>query len=293
MTESIPITYPSTATNEILKKKHKGNLLKDKPETLYSDFYKSGEVSNIIFYTEDPEAWHSAIRQHYSTVIRKGISNGWKLQIKEDDDSDSVMITTNLYKNGTVMIHGNLKQFEKDFLQIKEKAQQNKSNPTTLKQSADTFTCQSTNNDNEEISLLHNIICDMKEKFREMELEVIQLREEIHGGTKQTKQTDKDDYRTEIAMLKEELQELKNQREEHNNQLSKMRQEMEELKEDRQIYRKHLPTLKEQVTQTEEQQPDSPQTTTQTDSSSPPPSDSYNQTQASDYTPDGLQWQIY
>ncbi len=114
MTESIPITYPYKATNEILKKKHKKKLLKDRPETLYSDLYKNGEVSNIIFYTEDPEAWHSAIRQHYPTVIRKGISNGWKLQVKEEDDSESdVMITANLYKNGTVMIQGNLKKFEK------------------------------------------------------------------------------------------------------------------------------------------------------------------------------------
>ncbi len=72
MTESIPITYPYKATNEILKKKHKEKLLKDRPETLYSDLYKNGEVSNIIFYTEDPEAWHSAIRQHYPHSNQKG-----------------------------------------------------------------------------------------------------------------------------------------------------------------------------------------------------------------------------
>jgi len=57
MTESIPVTYPSKATNEILKKKHKEKLLKDNPETLYSDLYRNGEVSNIIFYTEDPESY--------------------------------------------------------------------------------------------------------------------------------------------------------------------------------------------------------------------------------------------
>lgn len=186
MAKSIPITYPYKATNEILKKKHKEKLLKDRPETLYSDLYKNGEVSNIIFYTEDPEAWHSAIRQHYPTVIRKGISNGWKLQVKEEDDSESdVMITANLYKNGTVMIQGNLKKIEKDFLQIKRKAQLNKTSPNTLKQPENTSisshqaTNEQSRDDSEDISLLHSIISDMKEKFREMELELVQLREEV------------------------------------------------------------------------------------------------------------------
>ncbi|KAF4099779.1 hypothetical protein G5714_019905 [Onychostoma macrolepis] len=240
MTESIPITYPYKATNEILKKKHKEKLLKDRPETLYSDLYKNGEVSNIIFYTEDPEAWHSAIRQHYPTVIIKGISNGWKLQVKEEDDSESnVMITANLYKNGTVMIQGNLKQSEKDFLQIKGKAQLNKTSPNTLKQAEDTSisTHQSTNEqsrDDSEISLLHSIISDMKEKFREMELELVQLREEVHGAVQQTDPTEKEeDYRKEIKMLKESIQELKKQKEEYNKQLSVMREEIRELREDR------------------------------------------------------------
>lgn len=222
MTESIPITYPSKATNEILKKRHKENLLKNSPETLYSDLYRTGEVSNIIFYTEDPEAWHSAIRHHYPTVIRKGISNGWKLQIKEGDDSDSdsdVTITANLYKNGTVMIQGKLKQFEKDFLQIKEKAQLSKISPNTQKSAEDTSTSShQSRDDSEKISLPHSIISDMKEKFREMELELVQLREEMHRAVKETDPTEKEaDYRKEIEILKKETQEMKNQGEEYKN----------------------------------------------------------------------------
>ncbi len=294
MTESIPITYPYKATNEILKKKHKEKLLKDRPETLYSDLYKNGEVSNIIFYTEDPEAWHSAIRQHYPTVIRKGISNGWKLQVKEEDDSESdVMITANLYKNGTVMIQGNLKKFEKDFLQIKRKAQLNKTSPNTLKQPENTSisTHQATNeqsrDDSEDISLLHSIINDMKEKFREMELELVQLREEVHGAVQQTDPTEKEeDYRKDIAMLKEEIQELKNQKEEYNKQLSVMREELRELREDRRKTSengKQLAALKEQLTETIEElqslEQTPPPTTTAINPGSAPPPDSYSQTQ--------------
>jgi len=219
MTESIPVTYPSKATNEILKKKHKEKLLKDNPETLYSDLYRNGEVSNIIFYTEDPEAWHSAIRHHYPSVIRKGISNGWKLQIKEEEDPDSdVTITANLYKNGTVMIQGKLKQFEKDFLQIKVKAQLNKTSPITQKcaddpsTSSHQSTAEQSRDDSEEISLLHSIINDMKEKFREMELELVELKEEVHKSevVKETDPTEKEaDCRKEIEILKKETQEMK------------------------------------------------------------------------------------
>ncbi|KAK9953860.1 hypothetical protein ABG768_015980 [Culter alburnus] len=177
---------------------------------------------------------------HYPTVIRKGISNGWKLQIKEEEEDSDVMITVNLYKNGTVMIEGNLKQFEKDFLQIKGKGQLNKISPNTLKQAEDTSTSthQSTKeqsrDDSEEISLLHSIINDMKEKFREMELKLVQLREEVHGVAQETDRTErKEDYRKEIAMLKKEIQELKNQNEEYNKQVSVMREEMRGLREDR------------------------------------------------------------
>ncbi|KAL1261429.1 hypothetical protein QQF64_006694 [Cirrhinus molitorella] len=292
MTESIPITYPYKATNEILKKKHKEKLLKDRPETLYSDLYKNGEVSNIIYYTEDPEAWHSAIRQHYPTVIRKGISNEWKLQVKEEDNLESdVMITANLYKNGTVMIQGNLKTFEKDFLQIKKKAQLNKTCPNTLKQAENTSisthqaTYEQSRDDSEDISLLHSIISDMKEKFREMELELVQLREEVHGIVQQTDPKERDeDYRKEIIMLKEEIQELKNQKEEYNKQLSVIREEMRELKQDLKKTSQNgkLPVLKEQLTQTEEEQQSleqTPPTTTAINLGNHPLPNSYSQTQ--------------
>ncbi|XP_051516504.1 uncharacterized protein PF3D7_1120000-like isoform X2 [Myxocyprinus asiaticus] len=200
------------------------------------------------------------------------------------------MITANLYKNGTVMIQGNLKLFEKDFLQIKGKAQLNKISPNTLKQAEDTSTSTSTHqstieqsrDDSEEISLPHNIISDMKEKFREMELELVQLREEVHGVAQETDQTGKEeDCRKEIAMLKEEIQELKNQREEYNKQLYVMKEEMRELREDRESYRKQLPALEKQLTQRGEQQSleETPHpTTTAINPNSPPPSDS-SQTQ--------------
>ncbi len=191
------------------------------------------------------------------------------------------------------MIQGNLKKFEKDFLQIKRKAQLNKTSPNTLKQPENTSisTHQATNeqsrDDSEDISLLHSIINDMKEKFREMELELVQLREEVHGAVQQTDPTEKEeDYRKDIAMLKEEIQELKNQKEEYNKQLSVMREELRELREDRRKTSengKQLAALKEQLTETIEElqslEQTPPPTTTAINPGSAPPPDSYSQTQ--------------
>ncbi len=125
--EAIPLSYPQDVKNESARKTYKQKILKERPETLFSDTYKTGDVSNLIFLTDQPLAWHSAISAHYPSVKKKGICNGWKLKIKEAEDPDTAMTSVNIYKNGTVMVQGNLKQFEMDFLLIKERAQQEKS----------------------------------------------------------------------------------------------------------------------------------------------------------------------
>lgn len=60
--------------------------LKERPETLFSDSYKNGDVGNLIFFTEQPLAWHSAIRTHYPSVKKAGIRNGRKLKVREAED---------------------------------------------------------------------------------------------------------------------------------------------------------------------------------------------------------------
>ncbi|XP_051951429.1 proline-, glutamic acid- and leucine-rich protein 1-like [Xyrauchen texanus] len=188
------------------------------------------------------------------------------------------------------MIQGKLKQFEKDFLQIKEKAQLNKISPNAQKRAEDPSTsshqstAEQSRDGSEEISLLHSIISDMKEKFREMELELelVQLREEMHRVGKETDPTEKEaDYRKEIEMLKKEIQEMKKQGEEYSNQLSVVREEMRKLREDRESHIQ-LSAVEKQPTQRGEQQSSEeppPPVTTETRPSSPPPADSYSPSQ--------------
>ncbi|KAM9473035.1 uncharacterized protein ACWYII_008123 [Salvelinus alpinus] len=120
------ILYPKEAKNDTMRKAFKQKLLKERPETLFADLYKNGDVSNLIFLTDQPNAWRSAVCSHYPSIKKEGICNGWKLKIKETDDPDSTMITINLYKTGTVMVQGNIRLFETDFQTIKERAEREK-----------------------------------------------------------------------------------------------------------------------------------------------------------------------
>ncbi len=53
-----------------------------------------------------------------SPLKKEGICNGWKVKIKEPCDPDITIITVNIYKNGTVMVQGNLKTFQADYITI-------------------------------------------------------------------------------------------------------------------------------------------------------------------------------
>ena len=46
------VQYPPKTTNENQRKEFKQKLLKENPETLFGDLYKTGGVSNLIFYSD-------------------------------------------------------------------------------------------------------------------------------------------------------------------------------------------------------------------------------------------------
>ena len=124
-TEAIKIQYPTRATNEPACKKFKEELIKSNPETLYAECPKNGNANNFIFHTDNPKAWHTAIRAHYPSAKKEGFSGGWTLKINPDDEPTTIQ----LYKKGTVLIQGNLSLLEQDFSKIKERAQEEKAQP--------------------------------------------------------------------------------------------------------------------------------------------------------------------
>jgi hypothetical protein len=67
----ITIQYPLYVKNDKARNDHKNQKRKKNQETLenqetfFADYYKNGNISNLIFHTNHPLAWHSAILAHY------------------------------------------------------------------------------------------------------------------------------------------------------------------------------------------------------------------------------------
>ena len=70
--EVIKIQYPVHVKNDKARKDYKMKLLMENQETLFADYYKNGNISNLIFHTNHPLAWHSAILAHYP-LLRGGV----------------------------------------------------------------------------------------------------------------------------------------------------------------------------------------------------------------------------
>ncbi|XP_078023017.1 uncharacterized protein LOC144462725 [Epinephelus lanceolatus] len=271
-TEAVPLLYPPDVTNETARKAFKQKLLKERPETLFSDLYKTGEVSNLILFTDQPLAWHSAISAHYPSVKKEGICNGWKIKVKEAEDSDTFMMTVNLHKNGTIMVQGNLKLFEMDFLLIKERAQQERSSSTDSSQ-VPAPSCLTTEQPPEEKEptspeqvqdpQLNRTITELKVKFTELERELVQLRELIiqqpcQPTTAQPDpctistelgmlRQDRDSCRRELSLLRTEIRELHQDREQRLAALTALTEEGKELRGEREEHRRELTSLSKEV----------------------------------------------
>ncbi len=111
--EAIALNYPKDVTNETARKSTKTKL--------FSDLHKDGSISNLIFYTNKPYAWHKAIITHYPSAERKGICGGFQLKIRNEEDTTTTNV--NIYKTtGIVVVKSINGLFEQDFLCIKDRA---------------------------------------------------------------------------------------------------------------------------------------------------------------------------
>ncbi|KAL1249381.1 hypothetical protein QQF64_020386 [Cirrhinus molitorella] len=270
------IQYPSEIKTESAKKNYKQKLLSNNPETLFADLFKTGEICNLIFFSDHPSAWHKAIIKHYPSV-KKGICNGWKVKIREPQDPDDTMITVNIYKNGTVMVQGNLKIFQADYRAIAEamkhekallseslSSEQNPQNSSSDLRSTHTETAKT---ENIPSSLLKSIPILM-EHFMKLEMEMLQLREtmlkqqqshtcaahtELQQNTEhqtqrltaltqqmRTLQTEKDSYQCELTSLRLQLQDREQS-------TLEMRQQLREIQEEREQQNSEIQALKEQM----------------------------------------------
>ncbi len=266
-TDCVAIQYPSDITTESARKNYKQKLLKDNPEILFADSFKTGEFCNLIFFTDHPNIWHKAIINHYPSVKKEGICNGWKVKIREPCDPDNTMITVNIYKNGTVMVQGHLKTFQTDYSAIMklEKAllsERLSSEQNTQSSNTDLKPIPAESPAQDPSSPLLKSIPVLQGHFTRLEMEMVQLRETVlkqehhtelqlnsehitqrlSALTQQVKslQTEKDSYQKELATLRLQLQDREHL-------TLEMRQQLRELQEEREQQHSEIQALKEQV----------------------------------------------
>ncbi len=271
-TDCVAIQYPSDITTESARKNYKQKLLKDNPEILFADSFKTGEFCNLIFFTDHPNVWHKAIINHYPSVKKEGICNGWKVKIREPCDPDNTMITVNIYKNGTVMVQGHLKTFQTDYSAIMklEKAllsERLSSEQNTQSSNTDLKPIPAESPAQDPSSPLLKSIPVLQEHFTRLEMEMVQLRETVlkqehhteqlnsehitqrlSALTQQVKslQTEKDSYQKELATLRLQLQDREHL-------TLEMRQQLRELQEEREQQHNEIQALKEQLREIQEE----------------------------------------
>ncbi|MGH0147487.1 UNVERIFIED_CONTAM: hypothetical protein FKN15_010703 [Acipenser sinensis] len=134
--ESREFQYPAELRSAQARKHHKLSVLRENPECLYTDYSGTGDKkmrSNLIFYTQHLNAWHTAVCKTYSNVTKRGICQGRQILLREDSDPDSTVLSINVYHSGTVLIQGSeasLTSFAKTYKQLKEAAEIEKTHTT-------------------------------------------------------------------------------------------------------------------------------------------------------------------
>ncbi|KAI7794676.1 hypothetical protein IRJ41_020546, partial [Triplophysa rosa] len=234
--DCVPVHYPSDITTEAARKTYKQKLLKENPETLFSDLFKTGEVCNLIFFTDHPSVCHKAIIKHYPSVKKEGICNGWKVKIRDPHDPDSTEITVNIYKNGTVMEH--FSRLEIEMVQLKETVlkhqQPARSNTRVAQQNTEHIT---------------HTLTSLTQQMKEL-------------------QAENEGYKSELSTLRLQLQD-------RDQSTRETKQQMRELQEERQQQHSEIQALKEQVIELlrargEEEKIHRPSETPDTDRHHPP-----------------------
>ncbi|MGH0123688.1 UNVERIFIED_CONTAM: hypothetical protein FKN15_028919 [Acipenser sinensis] len=77
--ESREFQYPAELRSAQARKHHKLSVLRENPECLYTDYSGTGDKkmrSNLIFYTQHLNAWHTAVCKTDSKFTKRGICQG-------------------------------------------------------------------------------------------------------------------------------------------------------------------------------------------------------------------------
>lgn len=246
----LAIQYPDSVKSASAKKEFKHKMLRENPETLTADFSQIGDrciPTNLLLYTEYTEAWHSAICKHYRHFKKNGICNGRQITVYEEENSDSTLLTVNIYHNGTVMLQGSeasLSSVQRDFGVIKALAEDEK--PIKITKITNLISTSETNileaeeegksQPQEDCAVFHkeleNTVSLMREMLSLQEVEMVELKElvlshQTHSKPLQHLQEELSQMKASVLELKREMQVLQQDRETLKRELGAVREELE------------------------------------------------------------------
>ncbi|ROI27697.1 hypothetical protein DPX16_23019 [Anabarilius grahami] len=225
--DCVPIHYPSEIKTDSARKNYKQKLLSSSPETLFADLLKTGEICNLIFFSDHPSAWHKAIINHYPSVKKEGICNGWKVKIREPHDPDNTVITVNIYKNGTVMEH--FTKLEMEMVQLREtvlKWEQSETCHTELKQNTEHLT--------QRLTALTQQMRKLQKEKDSYQCELTALRLQLQDREQSTLE------------MRQQLREIQEKREMENNEIQTLKEQLRDIQEKREMENSEIQALKEQ-----------------------------------------------
>ncbi|MGH0119403.1 UNVERIFIED_CONTAM: hypothetical protein FKN15_046004 [Acipenser sinensis] len=252
---SIEIEYPEELSSAKARKNYKDRVLRESPETLianYSTVDNCRVKCNLLLYTEHPSAWHSALCSTYCNIRKGGIGRGRQLTVFEDSDADSVMLTVNIYHNGTVMVQGresSLDLFENSFPALRERVERAKTvpelaNPQPLPQPPAQPSSQPPHPQHSPVTdsprQVSNIRA-LKECLSVLELQFTEFREHTEHKLATLNQA------SPSEQLRDEVHRLKT---EHRAEVQELRAAMRGLEEDNQAMKTELRRLREELTRT-------------------------------------------
>ena len=278
-----PFTYPAGVNSESSRTQHKLRIQRESPETLFADCNQSqgkSVTTNLLLYTEQTAAWHTAVCAHYPHFTKRGICKGRQILTftNEEKDPENRCLTINMYQNGTIMVQGSeaaLSSFERDFSTLKKLSETEKiknastpliPGPEKLNSHNEpgkektTPVCNSGDIDQDpqtQAQHLHSTVEQVRDSLSLLEVELTELKEQVltHITCNTEAQFLKDQLsqvrnqlKLSVGKLKGEVETLQADKEEVKRELAEEKQGMrKELAEIREELRRELSGVREQL----------------------------------------------
>ena len=232
--EVLEIVYSEGEKNKQVKKAMKNEQLKQNPETLFADFSNTEngrKKTDLLFHTENTEAWHTAFCKYYKNITKGGICMGRQIKVRDEEDS-CVVLTLNIYHNGTIMAQGieeQLEEFEHAFPLMKDQAKDLKTSDKNDEKQMAAKTLSMDMPDVPSPNMLRDCLSHLERDF-------VQSKEQL--------QRQLGDNGNANDRLREELNTLKS---EHKSALLEIQSTIQQLQQDNTQLREEINILKSQM----------------------------------------------